>query len=423
MESATAIQRKLMLSLKTFFYNLRCLSCIYVELDEPKVTIPSRTSQSTEDNVVDLNVLELTSMEIARDEVTFHDLPHDCKLEIFSYLSYEERGNAERVCSDWMEVMRTPSLWKNIDLTRFKRPIEGQFTTTACYESYKMDVQKFVDYLSDIDVNLKSLRFAFDIGEGQDGWLKMMRGFIANVRTQDLRTAQLNWKETPLKPFKSENATWSTNNFNDLMYSHRRRQRHFVQFFDYFSANATHLTSLSLPFDWSSTSIKALGRLTRLETLSLDSYFIPLPLEQNLLDQLLEVLPTLQQLTVSVCVGSGPGLVTFDLASESLRSLDLSPCQGFCLGQVNLPRLTELKTSLKPYGISTSEFFTSTSVPCLYRVLRAGAPKLTKLNGHVLRGNWRDNCYDELDSIFVNVCACAVHKPIKEVRVCEMKTG
>ena len=270
-------------SLANLYSYFRCLSCFYVEERNSAKELAIESSKednctnmelsdsgiSSEENACDI----LSEEENACEAMTFQYLPLVCKLEIFSYLSYEERGNAERVCSDWKQTIRLPDLWRRIDLTQFKRPNGGQFTNIASYELYKVSLQKFLEYLANIQLNLKLFRFAFDIGDYQDGWLKILRDFIMtpNVRTRDLKVAQLNWKETPVKPFKSENATWSTNNYNDLMYSHRRRQRQFVSFFDEFTANATNVTSLSMPFDWSMTTIRALGRMTQLETLALES--------------------------------------------------------------------------------------------------------------------------------------------------------
>lgn len=351
------------------------------------------------------------------DAVTFQSLPPECKLKVFSYLTMQEKGLMERVCSEWRDLMRTRSLWNFVDLTRL--PLQCQCpgracSNTICYDAYKDRTEHFLKYLADVQPILKDLRFAFDIFDCQDDWLRVLRSFIGAVSLQKLELAQLNWKETPVKPYPSESATWSSNNYNDLMYRHRRRQRHFVGFFDYFTASATNLLTLILPFDWSASSIRFLSRLQRLKSLVLESYFVPQPLQQEVLDDLLRGLPSLKRLTMSVCIGSGLGLATYRIASKSLRYLDLSCCQGFCLGEVCLPSLTEFRTSCcKPYVCPFVDA-TNTQIfaPCIYEVLCAGAPSLVCLNDHRLHPDWRENRYDELETELRNICTCPTHKVV-----------
>lgn len=350
------------------------------------------------------------------DAVTFQSLPPECKLKVFSYLTMQEKGLMERVCSEWRDLMRTRFLWYSVDLTRFQLHCQcpGRACSNAvCYDAYKERTEHFLKYLADVQPILKQLRFAFDIIDCQDDWLRVLRSFIGAVNLQKLELAQLNWKETPVKPYPSESATWSSNNYHDLMYRHRRRQRHFVPFFDYFTASATNLSTLILPFDWSPASIRFLSRLQRLKSLVLESYFVPQPLQQETLDDLLRGLPTLERLTVTVSIGSGLGMLTYRVASKSLKYLDLSCCQGFCLGDVHLPALTEFRTSCKPYACPFVDA-TNTLIcaPCIYEVLCAGAPSLVSLNDHRLHPDWRENSYDELETELRRSCTCPKHKVV-----------
>lgn len=354
---------------------------------------------------------------VSADAVTFQNLPAECKLRVLSYLTIDEKGRAETVCSEWRDLIRTPLLWKCIDLTQFElrcRCPGRSCSDAGCYDAYKDRMERFLVYLARIRPNLTQFRFAFDIIDSQDDWLRLLRSFIDSVRIQKLELAQLNWKETPAKPYPSESAvTWSSSNYNDLMYRHRRRQRHFVGFFDYFTASATNLTTLILPFDWSPSTIKHLTRLRRLESLVLQSYFVPQPFEQETLDDLLSAVPTVEHLSVTVSVGSGLGVRTYRLASKRLRSLDLSRCQGFSLGEVRLPALNEFRTGCKAYASPfVDPASTAPAAPCIYEVLRCGAPALLTLNGHGLRPGWRDASYEELESVLRGACACAVHKPV-----------
>lgn len=364
------------------------------------------------------DMVETEDMEAeARAAVTFQSMPPECKLRVFSYLTIVEKGRAERVCSEWRDLIRTPSSWKCVDLTQLSlhcRCLGNGCSNARCYDRYKERTEQLLHYLADIRPSLKEFRFAFDIIDSQDDWLRLVRDFIDSVHIQKLETAQLNWKETPVKPYPSESVTWSSNNYNDLMYRHRRRQRHFIGFFDYFTASATNLSTLILPFDWSASSIRFLGRLSRLESLVLDSYFVPQPFQQETLDDLLTAVPNVKHLSVAVRVGSG-GLcaMSYRLASRKLQSLDLSHCQGFSLDEVHLPSLTAFRTSSKPYSCAFLDpTSTPATAPCIYEVLRSGAPALGRINDHELRPEWSKNSYAELDLVLCNICRCPLHKPV-----------
>lgn len=348
--------------------------------------------------------------------VTFQGIPPECQLRVFSYLTVEERGRAERVCAQWRDLIRTPLLWKCVDLTQFSLHCQcssHSCSNANCYDSYKHRMERFLDYLSRIRPYLREFRFAFDIIDCQDDWLRLLRSFVDSVHVDRLEVAQLNWKETPEKPYPSENATWSSNNYNDLMYRHRRRQRLFITFFDYFTASAANVSTLILPFDWSVPSIRLLKRLSRLQSLTLDSYFVPQTFQQETLDALFSAVPNVKHLSLSVCFGSG--FLSFRFSSKNLRSLDLSRCQGLCLDDVCLPSLTELRTSRPCVGPSLVGHGAASAVaalPCIYQVLCTGAPALRQLNGHRLHSEWRETVSVEMESqLRCCCCPCPQHRP------------
>ena len=438
-------------------------------------------------------VAEGPEAESCDEEVmTFQKLPYECKLNIFSFLSATERGMAERVCHDWKDVLRSPTLWTDIDLSlsrAFQRknpqqvdissetssdvrsPGEVEEFKTATskskpeaeaeYEKYKSCISGYVEYLGQIKPCVKNLSFSFDIGDSQDGWTQVLKNFFDSARTKNTKTASFNWKDTSAKPsaLLDSSNTWSTGNYSDLMYKQRRRQRLFVSFFDSFTALVPNLESLSLPFDWSVSSVGHLARLgPTLSRLSLEEYFVPQPLDQCLLDRLLANLPNLERLSVGLVLGSGLGVFGYEFSSSSLRSLDLSKCQGFALMKVDLPNLKELRTSnasfpsqlvlvssdaagtqnaprteqrgqkqnreqdgrpplkssksspaLSLVQAGTQKLPIPLGIPCLFNVLKKGAPSLEKLNDHELLDDWRDAFDPKLEKILHQACSCLYH--------------
>ncbi|ELU06028.1 hypothetical protein CAPTEDRAFT_168270 [Capitella teleta] len=342
----------------------------------------------------------------------FQQLPADCMLKIFSFLSPTERGQASQVCSQWRALIKSASLWSSVDLTTFplctKKSARHE-CTELCYSAYRTRMRKFMKYLVSVKPALRSLQFAYDIGEYKDGWLECLQALIKASRCLELEVAHLNWKETPIRPFWSESITWSTSDYNELMHRHRHRQRLFVNFFDQFTAAAPNVKQLVLPFDWSPRSLKALTRLKRLENVVLEKYYVFQSMEQESLDTLLRQLSSLRRLILEVWTPSGRGLLFFHLASASLEYIDVSQCRGFYVGSVSLPKVTVFKISRHPWN-GPLVVADSITVPCIYEVLCEGAPNLRQLNEHTLRADWRESPYEELDVVLKAICSCRVHK-------------
>lgn len=351
------------------------------------------------------------------DAFPFQSLPDDCKRHVFSFLNAKERGVAAQVCMDWSDKIRSPSLWNIIDFTAFPLcetcPERGRECNMLCYAAYKSRTKKFFRYLTELHPTIHQFRCAYDIGDHRDGWLDLIQGLFRAARCQDLQVIELNWKETPIKPLSSkmESATWTTSDYNDLMFNHRHRQRLFVKFFDFLVAAAPHVTKLVLPFDWSDRSLRALGRLKKLCILELQQYFWLQGLEQKSLTQLFQVVPQLKHLILEVWTPNGHGLQAYSIESERLEHLDVSQSRGFQLACVRLPKLKVLKASRNMFSgpLANLEVL---SLPCLYQILCEGAPGLRQLNDHVLRPDWKQNLYEELDLILQNTCSCLSHKSV-----------
>ena len=417
MEAAT--RKRLWQKAKNIYYSLRSLLCFFVSVDSDSVESgPSTSNGSTKPSPLQPAV-KLTS----ESYFPFEALPEVCQLHVFSYLTVLERGRASAVCRHWNSLLQSTTLWTNVDLTVFPlrcscscRRSADPCTSVSCYEMYKERVLSYVEHVERVRPNLRRLNFAFDIGDYTDDWLDLLYNLFRSLRCSELTSVQLNWKETPAKSPKIVEGTlmsWSATSFSDYTSYRRRRQRLFANFFELFVTTAVNVVELSMPFDWSPRSLQALGRLQRLQVLTLDVYFVPQPVDQDAIDELLRSVPQLRRLSLALCVSSGAGLVPYGLHSRSLQHLDIAQCRGFYLGHIDLPQLTSLVAAVQPShgplgAVSANRGHVNT-IPCIYDILRHGAPTLQRLNGHNLRPDWPHIYTDDLHAVLQDICACLAH--------------
>lgn len=379
----------------------------------------TRSNNYVEDNILHEEFLQLLAQghDMLRrkpKKFPFQIIPVNCKLRVFSFLGFVDRGKAAQVCSEWSVLMKSFKLWDTIDLTLFPAPNPHSKDILPGYETYKCSLQKFLHYLTCIGAPLKRLSFAHDIGDHRDGWLDILQSFLRSVPCDELEFARINWKETPAHPPDSDlcNFTWCTSDYNDLMYRQRHRQRIFVKFFDFFTAIAPAIQQLILPFDWSERSVQMLNRLCHLKILNLEKYFLFQGLEQRIVDQLMVATPRLTHLTIDVWTPSGHGLQLYKMHSPNIHFLDISKCRGFSLMDVNLPCLEELRiTRCLLYGPILSN--DQPDIPCLGDVLRRGAGRITMINFQKLNESWHSTSCPEFDLVLQSVCSCTRHKHFK----------
>ena len=312
-------------------------------------------------NTKDRTALQSLPTDAASKETNLQDLPTELKLSIFSRLEVPDKVRCQRVCKEWRECIKDRYLWKKIDFSEVIRSYDdcrdGEEGSNeeeqtmeerkACLERYyereKVRMLGFFQYLNQLKPSPTELRVCLDIGDMQDHWLGTLKNFLDTCNLKNLKRAYINWKETPWKPFSDSSYTWSNSNYSDLIYRHRRRQRHFVSFFDTFTAQAKSLEYLNIPFDWSASSVAHLCRLGgSLKELVLTEYFVPQSFQQSLLDKMLSSLTNLEKLTINIVFGSGLGLVAYQFNSQSLKYLNLSKCKGITISKVDMPRLEVL---------------------------------------------------------------------------------
>lgn len=352
-----------------------------------------------------------------RNEATasfpFQALPYLCKLRILSFLDTMDKGVAAQVCREWNSLVRCPSVWSDVDLTLFmlhsEQPQRTHRCDRDCYRTYCQRMDKFHRYLTTVAPALRSFRFAYDIGDGDDGWMDWIESLLNASQCRELSSAYLNWKETAAKPFWPEGDQWSSEDYNELMHRHRQRQRQFVRFLDFFVRRAPNVSKLVMPFDWSTKSVQILVNLHRLETLVLEKYFVFQALDQALLDRLVQSLPHLKHLVIEVWTPSGSGTIFYTIRSRTLLHVDVSQSRGFFLKEVDLPNVTVFKASRHPWNgpLVTSD---SLRMPCIHQVLADGTQNLQQINEHILRPDWKRNVYEELNLILKSMCSCRKHK-------------
>jgi len=340
----------------------------------------------------------------------FGELPDVCKVHVFSYLSVDDRVLAARVCSEWRHLLSAPALWTSVDVPSSVRAVLSSQQADKHQEAgvYHDHVQKFMAFIGRVDPCIRRFVFVGDIAETV--YHDSLRSFVTRARLSELKYASINWakdmSESEVRRREDCISSWSIDE------NHRRRQRHFVHLFEQLCHAAPSLTSLSLPFDWSSRSVDALVRLCKLEELSLGRYSELQPLDAVTLDRVISGLPRLRRLALEVWTpcASG-GLTYYGLHSKSLEFVDLSRCRGFAVGHVDLPkaRIVKLSRCLWSGPLMVQNTLDVYSLPCLHRVLSDGAPNLEELNGHKLPADWCEHVDDEFESLLKSLCPCELH--------------
>ena len=348
-----------------------------------------------------------------RHRFPFQDLPHDCQLKIFQFLTPAERGIAAQVCTQWKLLIKSSSLWSTVDFAQFPLCYDNNHDCgKICYIHYRSRIRKFIKFLQMVRPSVKKLSFAFDIDDHEDGWLEAVETFLKAANLRELEYVHMNWAETPVKPYwGNANITWTASDYNALKFKNRHRQRLFVNFFDKFTAAAPNIGTLILPFDWSPRSLVALSRLSSLHTLVLGKYFENQQLSQECVDQLLNAVPQLNKLILEVWSPSVKGVNFYTIKSPTLPYLDITQCRGFYISHVDLPSLKVFQVGLcHPLKGPLTCSQNSVNIPCIYQVLVEGAPKLKRINEHTLLPRWRWDIYPELQLVLEAVCSCRHHK-------------
>jgi len=321
--------------------------------------------------------------------------------------------SAARVSTEWHHLLSSPALWTDVDVPA---SVKAALSLTEGDEqsgvNYHERVKKFMNFIGRVDPSVRRFVFVGDIAETV--YHDSLRSFVTDARLSELKYVSIDWVKTANSDSDesdSEEQKDCTSLWN-VDENHRRRQRYFVHLFEQLCRVALNITSLSLPFDWSSKSVDAITQLRQLEELVLFRYSGLQALECITLDRVVAGLPRLRRLELEVWTpcASG-GLTYYSLRSKSLEFVDLSRCRGFAVGHADLPRVRVMKLSrcLWSGPLMVQSTTDVCSLPCLYHVLRDGVPNLEELNGHKLSTGWSEHVSDELESVLKTTCTCELH--------------
>ena len=360
----------------------------------------------------------------------FEDLPHVCKLKIFSYLSINEKGVASQVSLEWNRLMKSPGLWSHINFSSFsptglavksKQCRSAKVTPTTFfhgpypwlsnyieYDDYKARISKFLAYMEDIRPKLRHLSFTYDVGQPKDEWLKWMIALLNGSQCHDLAYANIDWTWTPLRLSCSDRYCCLFNKMQIKYRIHETRVHSFNKLQEVLAKVAPRLVHLKTPFDWSPRSVLLMCRLKEVRTLQLGQYMMLKGIQQEMLDTLLRNMPQLRELEVKVCSPYYNSTSTYAIRHPGLELLDISLCKGFFLHELMCPRLTVLKVGRYPWKGPIVNKATN-KLPCMYTMCRQGAPRLAYINRHHIQAYWVEFLYDELNTVLCKVCSCKDH--------------
>ena len=337
---------------------------------------------------------------------SFDELPAECKVKILSYLTDEEKCMAALVCTSWTRLIRTPCLWTKADFVellyfRKRRHIPIPSPILEC-QVLKEKVKNFVFHLVSRQALIRELHFEFDLHDGGEIWLKLLIYSLRMAHAQELHTVRCNWMYTPHIPWFLDGAALSAK---------ESRVTSFRKFLTVLNETSAGIHSFSMPFDWSPYSITLLCQFKEIRTLELSKYWVFHALPQRLLNMLLRELPKLRRFKLDVAIPFRDGEMypQYTMTSETLEELDIAMCSGFFLWSVTLPNLKSFSDSRTAWsGPVLSR--KALRIPCLYDVIKNGAPKLKTFNTCELSEGWREACPSDLEEVLRGTCYCELHK-------------
>ena len=105
------------------------------------------------------------------------------------------------------------------------------------------------------------------------------------------------------------------------------------------------------------------------------------------------------------------------LQSSTLEFLDVSACRGIFISEMSLPNLVTYHMARSPLtqtldsGVWVSGL---KDTPCVYDIVRLGAPRLRQLNSHRLQPDWCESAFDDdgFQQVLASICSCTEHKAV-----------
>ncbi|KAJ8252136.1 hypothetical protein COCON_G00214480 [Conger conger] len=347
------------------------------------------------------------------DVFPFNSLPVECQLHVLAFLPELDKCNAALVCVSWSRLMRSGKLWRVADFSRRGASHAGQeglLVSNREFERWKAWVSHYVHHLISRGASLLTLRASFDLGDRYNKWGELLSHLLDSVHCRDLSHLDLNWTFTLLEPLDLRPHSGSASHQESVTKADQ------VENFQVLLAKLAHscprVTRMRLHFDWSETSASLLGQFRHLRVLELRYFWVFKGVNPGTLQTLTKALPSLRSLTLHVLVPLRNLGVSYTLESDSLEFLDVSQSRGLVFSRLRLPALRELRAKKAVRGITLdrrTRLRIQSRWPCLYQVLREGAPKLQALNNERLLPGWREQGYRELTVILQQACYCLQH--------------
>ncbi|KAI1904519.1 hypothetical protein AGOR_G00006480 [Albula goreensis] len=357
------------------------------------------------------------------DVFPFNSLPVECQLHVLAFLPEVDKCSAALVCSSWSRLMRSGKLWRVADFSRrgaFHAGQEGLLVSNREFERWKAWVNHYTHHLISRGASLLTLRASFDLGDRYNKWGELLSHLLDSVHCRDLSNLDLNWTFTLLEPLDlrphagsgSSSSSISSSGSHQESITKMDQVNNFQILLEKLAHSCPRITKMRLHFDWSETSVSLLTHFRHLRVLELKYFWVFKGVNPGTLQTLTKSLPSLRSLTLHVLVPLRNLGVSYTLESESLEFLDVSQSRGLVFSRLSLPALRELRAKKVVRGITLdrrTRLRIQSRWPCLYQVLREGAPKLQALNNERLLPSWREQSYRELTAILQQACYCLQH--------------
>ncbi|CAN9498612.1 unnamed protein product [Ophioblennius macclurei] len=347
------------------------------------------------------------------DVFPFELLPVECRLHVLSFLGEVDKCSCALVCVSWSRLVRSWKLWRVADYSRrgvFHLGQEGLLVSNREFQRWRAWVHHYTHHLISRRASLLTLKASFDLGDRRHRWGELLAHLLDGVHCRDLSHLDLNWTFTLLEPLDLRVHSSSSSHQDSVTKVDQ------VSSFQELLAKMAHccprISRMRLHFDWSDQSVALLARFQQLRVLELKYFWVFKGVTPSTLQTLAAALPHLRSLTLHILVPLRNLGVSYSLESPSLEFLDVSPSRGLVFSRLRLPALRELRAKKIVRGITLdrrTRLRIQSRWPCLYQVLRDGAPRLQALNSERLLPTWRDQAYGELSAILGQSCYCVQH--------------
>ncbi|KAJ3596375.1 hypothetical protein NHX12_002783 [Muraenolepis orangiensis] len=355
---------------------------------------------------------------VEEDFFPFNFLPVECRLHVLSFLNEVDKCSCALVCASWSCLVRSWKLWRVADYRRGIMHLgqEGLLVSNREFERWKAWVHLYTHHLISRNASLLTLKASFDLGDRRNKWGELLSQLLDNVHCIDLGHLDLNWTYTLLEPLDLRihlsSRAQQDNSSQQESICKMDQVFSFQELLAKLTQSCPRISKIKMHFDWSDVSVSLLTKFQQLRVLELKYFWIFKGVSPSTLQMLTNSLPNLRSLTLNILVPLRNLGISYTLESPCLEYLDVSSSRGMVFSRLKLPVLREFRARKIVRGITLdrrTRLRIQSRWPCLYHVLREGAPKLQALNNEKLVPTWREESYSELSAILQQSCYCIQH--------------